>query len=203
MATILRITADDYESAIDVADPLLHSGGLLVYPTDTVYGIGGRADSAEVVRQINAIKGSEPAKPLSVMVSGFDMIDEYCETGVWEDIIIKKYLPGPYTFILKTRKPLAAAGGGKLGIRMPDSEFCRELCRRFEAPIITTSANLVGGTPPARFEDIDRRILDGVQVAIDGGVTKYRGPSNIVDLVDRKLIRPGGETISLVEGFRP
>ncbi len=199
MATILRISGDDFEGAMDVIDPLVHSGGIFVYPTDTVYGIGGNADSADVVRRINAMKGSEPSKPLSVMVSGFGMIDEYCDTGIWEDMILKKYLPGPYTFILKLRKPIAASGTDRLGVRMPDSAFCRALCERIGEPVITTSANPSGRPAPVRFGDIDRKILDSVQVAVDGGPTKYGKASLVLDLVDMALLRKGAKGIELPE----
>lgn len=203
MVAILRITEDDFEAALDLLDGLLHSGGLMVYPTDTVYGIGADATSRGAVDRIYAIKGGKERKPMSVMMSGFDMIDDYCETGLWEDIILKKYLPGPYTFIVKGRKPLPVSGTGKLGVRIPDSEFCQALCGKFGKPVVTTSANLSGRPPAAKLEDVDKGILDAVGIAIDGGITKYRGPSLIVDLVDRKLIRPGGETINLVEDFAP
>ncbi len=199
MATVLKITGDDFEGAIDVIDPLLHSGGIFVYPTDTVYGIGGKADSSDVVRRINAIKGSDPSKPLSVMVSGFGMIDEYCDTGIWEDMILKRYLPGPYTFILKLRKPIAASGTDRLGVRMPESAFCRELCERIDEPVITTSANLSGRPAPVRFGDIDRKILDSVQVAVDGGPTKYGKASLMLDLVDMALLRKGAKGIEIPE----
>jgi L-threonylcarbamoyladenylate synthase len=199
MAAVLKIAGDDFEGAMDVLDPLVHSGGLFVYPTDTVYGIGGKADSADVVRRINAIKGSGPSKPLSVMVSGFGMIDEYCDTGVWEDMILKRYLPGPYTFILKLRKPIAASGTDRLGVRMPDSAFCRALCERIGEPVITTSANPSGRPAPVRFGDIDKKILDSVQVAIDGGPTKYGKASLVLDLVDVETLREGAKGIEIPE----
>ncbi len=199
MATVLRISEEDFESAIDVIDPLIHSGGVFVYPTDTVYGIGGKADSSDVVRKINAIKGSDPSKPLSVMVSDFGMIDEYCNTGIWEDIILRRYLPGPYTFILKLRKQIAASGTDRLGVRMPDSAFCRALCERIGEPVITTSANPSGRKAPVRFGDIDKKILDSVQVAVDGGPTKYRKASLVLDLVDMAQLRKGAKGIEIPE----
>jgi L-threonylcarbamoyladenylate synthase len=150
------------------------------------------------VKKLFAIKKSE-RKPLSVMVADFGMIDDYCDTGIWEDVILRRYLPGPYTFILKRRVPIAASLTNTLGIRIPDSEFCRRLCERFGKPIITTSANLTGQPAPTRIGDVDKSLTDAVGLAVDAGETKYRGPSLIVDLVARKLIRPGGEAISLVE----
>jgi L-threonylcarbamoyladenylate synthase len=199
MTTVLKIAGDDFEGAIDVIDPLVHSGGVFVYPTDTVYGIGGKADSADVVRKINAIKGSDRSKPLSVMVSDFGMIDEYCETGIWEDMILKRYLPGPYTFILKLRRPMAASGTDRLGVRMPESAFCRALCERIGEPVITTSANLSGRKAPVQFSEIDARILASVQVAVDGGPTKYRKASLVLDLVDVAQLREGAKGIEIPE----
>jgi L-threonylcarbamoyladenylate synthase len=199
MTTILSITEEDFDSAVDIARPILQSGGIIVYPTDTVYGIGGDATSEEVVKKIHEIKGTSSDKPLSVMVGDFGTIDYYCDTGLWEDIILKKYLPGPYTFLMKRRRPLAASKTGKLGIRLPDSTFCQLLCQKFGKPIITTSANISGKNPPDTLQEVEKSIIDTADVAIDGGQTKYGGASVIVDLVERKLIRTGLKEIDLVE----
>ncbi len=200
MTTILKISEDDFEAEVDVAVALLKSGGTLVYPTDTVYGVGGDATSEEVVKAIHSMKGSDPSKPLSVMVPDRGTVDYYCETGVWEDMILGKYLPGPYTFVLKKTRYIAASKSDKLGIRIPDSAFCQELCRRFERPIITTSANLTGQKPPISFGEVDKRIIERVQVAVDGGETKYKTPSVVIDLVERRLLREGArEGISLID----
>lgn len=192
MATILKITEDDYESAVDVAHAMLHAGGLVVYPTDTVYGIGADATSAEAVEKIHKVKGISDKRPMSVLVSDFGMIDYYCETGIWEDMILRKYLPGPYTFILRRARPIAASDTEKLGVRLPDSDFCRAMCKEFGRPIITTSANLTGQRPPTNFAEVDKRIIDAADLAIDGGPTRQKSPSVVIDLVDRKVIREGG-----------
>jgi len=199
MATILKITRENFKSALDIARPILQSGGIIVYPTDTVYGIGGDATSEEVVKKIHKIKGIAEQKPLSVMVGDFGMIDYYCDTGLWEDVILKRYLPGPYTFILKKRRPLPASETDKLGIRMPDHPFCQALCWMFGRPIISTSANLTGQEPPDTLQEVDGSILDAAEVAIDGGPTEYGSASAVVDLVEKKFIRKGLKEISLVE----
>ncbi|MEM5814780.1 MAG: L-threonylcarbamoyladenylate synthase [Candidatus Aenigmatarchaeota archaeon] len=203
MTTILKITEDDYEDALIIANDMLRSGAVIIYPTDTVYGIGGDATAPEVVERIYRIKGITDRRPLSVMMAGSDMIEYYCETGIWEDIILRKHLPGPYTFVLGLRHPLPATSTKKLGIRIPDSVFCQRLCEKFGRPIITTSANATSKRPPASFEAIDRGIIDAADLAIDGGPTKYGAASVVIDLVERKLIREGGETISLIELPQP
>jgi L-threonylcarbamoyladenylate synthase len=198
--TIIKIAEDDYESAIDVANAELGSGGIIVYPTDTVYGLGGDATSEEAVRKILGIKGIKGRRPLSVMMSDFNMIEYYCETGIWEDIILRKYLPGPYTFVLKKREYIAATQTDKLGVRIPDNAFCQALCKRFGRPIITTSANLTGERPPVDFSQVNEKIVKRANLAIDGGLTKYRQPSMVVDLVERKMLREGAKGgINLLE----
>lgn len=200
--TIIKIAEDDFESAVDVAVALLKSGGIMVYPTDTVYGIGGDATREDVVESVRRIKGIMEKKPMSVLVSDFGMIEYYCETGIWEDMILKRYLPGPYTFILKKneRRYIPASPTEKLGIRIPDSAFCQALCARFGKPIITTSANITTQAPPTRLEDVDKSVLAAVPLAIDGGQTKYRSPSVVIDLVGHKMLREGnGKSISLIE----
>ncbi len=198
--TTIRITEDDYDSAVDVASALLKSGGAMVYPTDTVYGIGADATSEEAVGKVRKAKGIGGEKPLSVMVSDFGMIDYYCETGVWEDMILRKYLPGPYTFILKKSRYLAASESDTLGIRIPASPFCQALCRRFGRPIITTSANPTGKPPASRLEDVDPAVLGAVDLTIDGGPTRFGGASAVIDLVGHKMLREGDEGwISLVD----
>ena len=198
--TTLKITEEDFESAVDVASALLRSGGVMVYPTDTVYGIGADATSPEAVAKVLEIKGIGEKKPLSVMMSDLGMIEYYCETGVWEDIILRKYLPGPYTFIVKKTKYLAASEKDTLGIRIPDSEFCQALCRKLGRPLVTTSANISGKPAPVRLEDVDGAVMDAVDIAIDGGQTKYGAQSTIIDLVERKMLRQGSKDwIDLVD----
>lgn len=199
MATIIGISEDDFEAAVDVAAAQLETGGLLVYPTDTVYGLGCDATSEEAVKKVLALKGIRERKPLSVMVADFGMVEYYCETGIWEDITLKKYLPGPYTFILKQHRPLPASLTGRLGVRMPDSAFCQALCARLGRPVVTTSANPTGRPAPVKFGEVDVGIIGGAGLAVDGGETKYRGPSIVIDLVDEKVMREGVKGIDLPE----
>jgi L-threonylcarbamoyladenylate synthase len=199
MVTVLKITEEDFDSALDAAYGVLKNGGVIIYPTDTAYGIGCDADREDAVKKIHEIKKSDPEKSLSVMVGDFGTIDFYCESGIWEDIILKKYLPGPYTFILKRHRPLAASRNEKLGLRIPDNLFCQYLAQKFGRPIVTTSANVSGDAPPFRFGDVKKEILEKADLAIDGGPTKLQSASVIVDLVGHKIIRKGAESIDLVE----
>lgn len=199
MVTVLKITDEDFDSALDAAYGVLKNGGVIIYPTDTAYGIGCDADNEEAVKRVHEIKKSDPEKSLSVMVGDFATVDFYCESGIWEDIILKRYLPGPFTFILKRYRPLAASRNEKLGIRIPDNLFCQYLAQKFGRPIVTTSANVSGEDTPFRFGDISKEVLDKADLAIDGGPTRTQGPSVIVDLIEHKLLRKGEKDISLVD----
>ncbi len=195
MTNILKISENDFESAVDIAKEFLQSGKVIIHPTDTLYGLAADATSKKAVDMIKKIKCIGPNKPLSVMVSGAGMIEEYCETNLFEDILLGKYLPGPYTFIVKQRQKseLEASNTGKIGVRIPDSVFCIALAQKFGKPIITTSANITGTPPPTKFEDIGQELIDSVSIAIDGGETKYKAPSIVMDLIDRKMIRGESE----------
>jgi L-threonylcarbamoyladenylate synthase len=199
MTTTLKIAEDDFEDAVDIAAAYMRSGGIVVYPTDTVYGIGGDATREDVVHKVHRIKGMDKLRPISVMMPDLGMAEYYCETGIWEDMILGRYLPGPYTFIMRKRIELPASQNEKLGIRIPESLFCQALCRRLGKPILTTSANPTGQEAPVRFDQVDKGIIEKVDLAIDGGATKYTAPSLIVDLVDRKFMRERGDEVDLVE----
>lgn len=197
---IIKITEDDFESAVDITSEMLKTGGVIVYPTDTVYGLGCDATSDAAVAKIHEIKGIKERRPMSVMVSDFSMLDYYCETGLWEDIILKKYLPGPYTFVLKKLHELPVSPTEKIGVRIPDSPFCQALCEKFARPIVTTSANITKQNAPTVFEDVEKSIIDNVDLSIDGGFTKYKSPSVVIDLVERKLLREGSrDSINIIE----
>ncbi len=198
MVPIMKLDAENLDEVVELACGILHSGGVIVYPTDTVYGIGGDATSQAVLDRIQTIKQIQPPpKPFSVMLRDFDAVDEYCETGLREEMVMQAYLPGPYTFLLKSKFDLPVAKGkGKLGVRVPDNQFCLTLAKKFPRPIISTSANITSKPSPISFVEIDKTIIDAVDLAIDGGTTKYREASHIVDLVDWKVLRgDGGELL--------
>ncbi|MFH1520965.1 MAG: L-threonylcarbamoyladenylate synthase [Candidatus Micrarchaeota archaeon] len=175
--------------AIEEAVKVLQNEGVIVYPTDTLYGIGGDGTSEISVKKIYKIKKSNQKKPLSVMMADMNMVKEYCVIEPEQEKELLKKLPGPYTFLLNSKKKIAASNGKKLGIRIPDEGFCQFLCKRFGKPIVTTSANITKQKPPTTIEEVDNKILRTVGLAIDGGKTKYQRPSEIIDLVNGKKIR--------------
>jgi L-threonylcarbamoyladenylate synthase len=170
------------------------SGKIMIYPTDTLYGIGGNALDEKSVARIYGIKKRDAGKPLSVIMGNFDMIKEYCELDERQATIILSLLPGPYTFLLKLKKDkkIAAIGSSeKVGVRVPEHQFARKLSVDLNLPIITTSANISGKKDAYSIKQISKSVLSKVDLIIDMGETIHKQGSTIVDLTDMKLLRKG------------
>lgn len=170
------------EDAID----LLRHGEIVVYPTETVYGLGCDIYSKSAVKKIYEIKKRPKDKPLSIAVAEFDAIEDMA--FIPNRDILRILLSRPVTVVLRKKRsvPNYITGGlDKIGIRLPQHPIAYELIKNFGSPITSTSANISGESPP---KDIDQVTL-GIPY-IDGG-TVSGIPSTVVDLVDKKIIRSG------------
>lgn len=163
----------------------LSAGGLILYPTDTVWGIGCDATNAEAVSRVYRIKQRDDSKALIVLIDSADHLDHYVVdvpmiARELIDVAVK-----PLTIIYEGAYNLAPNVLGdedSVGIRIPNDEFCHRLCQRFGKPIVSTSAN-VSGQPTARtFAEIDPSIVQGVDYAVEyrRGDTSPHQPSNII-----------------------
>jgi len=174
------------------------AGKVFIYPTDTLYGIGGNALDKNVVKKIYEIKKREGKKPLSVIMGSLAMVEEYCELSKVQTEVLINYLPGPYTFILKLKKPIPATETDKVGIRVPEHQFARRLSAQLNIPIITTSANLSGKKDAYQVKDIQKSILKAVDFVIDMGETTYKQGSTVVDLTEMKILRKGAGEFTVI-----
>ena len=196
--------ADDYDKALAEAKLILKSGGTLIYPTDTLYGLGCNAVDKRAVERIYTIKNREGRKPLSILVSDYAMLLEYCTVSSAQERILHSLLPGPYTFILPLRKPLPAATGATVGIRVPEHYFMRQISKELKMPIVSTSANLSGEKDAATLSDVSRPVSSRADLLIDGGICLYGKGSTVIDLVNMKILRKGavrkGDKFEWAEG---
>jgi L-threonylcarbamoyladenylate synthase len=133
---------------------ILKKGGVVVYPTDTVDGLGANALDEKAVRKVFEIKKRDFKKPISIIVRDLEMAKQVASFGKDTEKILKKILPGPVTVILYKKKILPdilTGGSNKVGIRIPDCKFTQVLMKKIDFPITTTSANISGepieGTP--------------------------------------------------------
>lgn len=187
----------DVEGARTAAD-VIASRGLVVYPTDTTYAIGVNALDQGAVQAVRRLKGRSATKAMSIILSRTEDIPDYAIVDERQMCWARALLPGPVTLIFNS-----SAGGSALacsdstvGIRIPDSGFCRNLATLAGVPITATSANLSGDREAYELEDaIDR--LDGhavsVQLFVDGGALTSQQPSTIIDLTGRepRIVRNG------------
>jgi L-threonylcarbamoyladenylate synthase len=153
------------------------SGKIFIYPTDTIYGIGCNALNEKAVEKIKKLKKRERDKPLSVIAPSFDWIEENCVV----DVELKKYLPGPYTIILKKKDPeflKHVSDTDSLGVRIPACEFSEHV-KDAGVPFITTSVNLSRDPFARSIEEVPKEILDNVDRIVNEG--KLNGePSTLV-----------------------
>jgi len=185
------------EILLNKAIRVLNSGGVLIYPTETVYGLGADATNKNAVNKIFEIKRRDKLKPLLIAVSSVDMAKKYVWWNKYADILAKKYLPGPLSLVLSVKDESIDEniyqGGIKVGIRIPKNEFALKLAASFNRPITSTSANISGEKPPVRLEDIDEEVKSKVDLIVEKGECELKKPSTIVDVSSYppRLIREG------------
>jgi L-threonylcarbamoyladenylate synthase len=187
-----RTSAPGKVADIHTAAKVIRDRGVVIYPTETVYGIGADALSGTAVRNVFAIK--KRPSPVSLAVSGYEMIEDvsFCDADTME--LIRKLLPGPITVILP-KKPVVpdilTAGSDRVGIRYPDHEITLRLIDLSGTPVTSTSANLPGEPPAREVCEINAEVLDGADCVIDGGRCVYEVASTVVDLVEMRVLRKG------------
>ena len=169
----------------------IRRGDLVVYPTETVYGLGANALDAEAIERVFEAKGRPRDRPLSMGLAERSAAAEYTRMTDRERRFCERFLPGAVTVLLERtdRVPDALVDGGeRVGVRVPDHELARELARR-TGPITATSANRSGTRNARRAEEIDSSIRDR-SVVVDGGETPG-GESTVVDVDAGEILRRG------------
>jgi L-threonylcarbamoyladenylate synthase len=167
----------------------LRAGGLVVYPTETFYGLGALASSAAAVARLAAAKLRVEGKPVPLVAAGLAMARAVAASfPPRAERLAARFWPGPLTLVLPAAAglPPEVAGDGTVGVRVPGSALARELSRLAGGPITSTSANPSGGPPVTRPEDLDRGLLSSVEVVLDGGEVPGGLPSTVV------AVEPGG-----------
>lgn len=158
-----------FSEDIDESLKVLRLGGVILYPTDTIWGLGCDPTNPLAIKKIFSIKSRVPDKSLLILVDGEQMLQRYVNdlpeiawelTGVSDD---------PITIIYPEAKNLApgvCSDDGSVGIRICRDEFCQELIKRFRKPIVSTSANISGKPSPENFSQIDRAVIDAVDYVV-------------------------------------
>jgi tRNA threonylcarbamoyl adenosine modification protein (Sua5/YciO/YrdC/YwlC family) len=162
----------------------LARGAVISYPTDTVYGIGCDIFSKSGIERIYQLKDRSRKKPLSFICADLKDISRYAQVNDTAYRIMRKHLPGPYTFILEATKEVPRIMMSKrrtVGIRVPDNPICLALVRELMHPIITTSANVSDMSPICDPGEIDDKLGKVLDLVVDGGALP-NVPSTVIDL---------------------
>jgi tRNA threonylcarbamoyl adenosine modification protein (Sua5/YciO/YrdC/YwlC family) len=167
----------------------LQNGGVIAYPTDTTYGLGCDIFSRQGVRTIYQIKRRDARKPFSFICADLADVARYAQVSNFAFKIMKRHLPGPYTFVLEATRvvPDSLVTRQKtVGIRIPDEPIALAIVRELGHPLITTSVNLAGAEPLHDPLEIEEQLGRQLDLVIDGGV-RLGDPSTIVSLLDDRL----------------
>jgi L-threonylcarbamoyladenylate synthase len=178
------------------AAQLLQGGGVIAFPTDTVYGLGAAADDEVARRRIYRIKGRPVGLPLILMVAAESQLEGWVHVDTRAEAILRRWWPGPLTLILH------AKGGGTLGVRIPQHKVALGLLRA-AGPLMTTSANLHGKDPA--MTAVEAGVLTGVAAVLDGGAAPGGTASTVLDLTgpEPHVLREGAITTPELLGPPP
>ncbi len=216
MGLRVRVTEVDEDKIMEIGD-IVRRGGVIVYPTDTVYGIGGDPFREDIVRRVFQIK-RRGDKEMPVLVSSLEKAMEIAEFDDRALTLARLFWPGPLTLVLKMRGRFPyelTAGRDKLGLRVPKNVIALKIIEASGGAIIGTSANISGRPPPRSVDELDPVIENEVDLVVDGGRTELGVASTVVELISGeedcsdgiKVIREGAikaeDLIKAVRGVEP
>lgn len=178
---------------IKKAAEVLQNGGVVIFPTDTVYGIGCRADDKDALAHICKIKKRPQGQPFPYLVSNIKQVEKLALVTPLSRKLIEKYWPGGLTIVLSSK-----FGKGKIGFRMPNSSLINLLINSVEEPIIGTSANFHGHPSPKSYDELDPKLLKLVDFVLSGECKKGI-ESTVVDATINppKILRHGAVKINI------
>lgn len=184
-----------WTSNLELFSTVLKKDGVVIFPTDTVWGLGCLVTSSSAIQKLYQIKQREPEKPTAILIGSMDQAREYGQLNQAALELAQKYWPGALTLVVKaTQKvPEGILGPNQtVGLRFPNFSFVQDLTNKLHAGLATGSANFAGGQPPLQKQDINPELLAKVDAVFEGECGK-QPPSTIVDCTTPELniIRQG------------
>lgn len=172
---------------IKKAAQIIKNGGIVIFPTDTVYGIGCRFDDIDAVNKLYRIKNTPENQPFPILVSGIDQVKKIAKISEIANDLIHRHWPGGLTIILPAKND-----SKKIGFRMPKSKLLLLIIKKVGVPIIGTSANFHGANTSAKFEDLDPKLIKLADYVIKGECLG-KVESTVVDatVAPPKILRRG------------
>lgn len=206
MTKIIKLDKKDPDiDKVDEAVEILLHGGLVAFPTETVYGIGANSLNPEAVKKIFIAKGRPQDNPLILHIAKFEDLYKYVkEVPKNAEILMKEFWPGPLTMIFKKSEivpTINTAGMDTVAIRMPSNKIAHTLLKRAGIPVSAPSANLSGKPSPTNASHVIHDLNGRVDMIIDGGRCDVGVESTVVDMTSERptILRPGGITKEMIK----
>ena len=173
------------KNAVKYAISILKQGGLVIYPTESSYGIGADFNNNEAKKRIYAIKKRAKSKQLSVIAGSLAAMRRYAIIENDASLLAGKFMPGPLTLVVKRK------GRGTIAFRISSHPFALALAKLYGKPITATSANIAGKKAVYKIGDAIKKFGGKVDLIIDGGYLPRRNPSTVYDVEKKKILRKG------------
>ena len=176
---------------------LIKSGNIVIYPTETFYGIGALYSDEQAIERIFAIKDRDKTKPVLLIIHDFPPLHMLSSSVSKQSFsIAQRFWPGPLTLLFAASQKLSrllTADSGKVGFRISSNPVAKRLLYFLKEPITSTSANLSGGKSPKRIDEIPESLLNSVDIVLDAGETPGGTPSTIMDVSEHpfRVVREG------------
>jgi len=189
---ILKATVDNIREASKV----VKNGGLVVYPTDTVYGLGCDPFNIRAVERVFKVKGERKEKPLPILASDIKLIEKIAYINEKARKIAEKHWPGPITLVVPKKPVLpnvVTCGLASVGVRIPNHTVAIQLINLCDGLLVGTSANKTGKKSPKTAQEANKQLGELVDIVLDGGPTPLGQESSIIDLTSKKpkMLREG------------
>lgn len=188
-----NVKTESIEKVIDV----LQNGGVIAYPTETVYGLGGDGFNENVIERICRLKGRSNRRPFPLLISRPEDVDQFTQTVSSEALLLmKQFWPGAMTLVFAGSPSLPSlliGKEGKVGLRVSSDPICQAILTRFYKPLISTSANLSGQKSAQSASQICEYFNNRLDLIVDGGEKKSDVPSTVIDVTERppRIVREG------------
>ncbi len=207
MSKVYRVDPENPNAeVINLAATVLRDGGIIVFPTETVYGLGALADSKFGPHEIFEVKVRPADLPIPLLVETEDALDTWgVDIPDYAHTLAHEFWPGAGTLVVKASEKVPRdfrAPNGTIGLRSPKHEVVMELIQAAGGPIFATSANTHGNPAPGAFDEVEQRIISHADVALDGGETEHQQASTVVDCTgpEPRIIREGAVPVVEILG---
>lgn len=186
MAKIFNWTKGTNQEELKIVIKTLEDDGIIIFPTDTVYGIGCNCFSEKAIQKLFEIKERDYKKPICVLTNNIEKIKKVVKNiNKKQEELINKYMPGALTMILDKKEgvpDLLTSNLETIGVRIPDNKIALEILKNFDLPLATTSVNISGNNPGIEIEDFIEEFKNKVDIIIDGGKSKIGMASTIISV---------------------